>query len=211
MNELIKFFLSVTVISASVIYIAKRIVDKTLDAAIEKYKSGLDKELEEFKSQLNRINTEHQIKYSRLHEERAEKVKFLHDTLYESEKRLQYITSTFQGSEWSEDDSREKAVKSKLDELNDALELNRIYFSEELCIKIEHIISESWSIVKKMRIAKNKDKHDQHFIKQGQSYMVTNPNEYLELWNEAESFVNNEMKAARMDLVDEFRQLIGVS
>ena len=61
-----------------------------------------------------------------------------------------------------------------------------------------------------MRSAKTTDKRDQHFIKTNKIHLVTNPNEYLEIWTEAESLVLNEMKDARMDLVNEFRKLIGV-
>lgn len=210
MNDIVKFFLSVSTIGVIVGYLAKVIVDKILDARIEKYKSGLNNESEKFKSELNRINIEHQIKYSRLHEERAQKIKVLHDILYEAEIKLRHLTSTNQGSEWLEDDDRAKSVKEKITELTEALELNRIYFPDELCEKIENMIGEFWSIVRKMDKAKRQEKQNQYLNKSGRSNLINDPNQYLDTWTESEKYVLNEMKGARLILVNEFRQLIGV-
>ena len=172
MNDLVKFFLSVSTISIIVGYLAKIIVDKILDARIEKYKSGLSNESEKFKSELSRLNTEHQIKYSRLHEERAQKVKTLHDILYDAEIKLQYLTSTNQGSGWVEDNERATSAKNQIKELTDTLEVNRIYFPNNLCKKIEDMISEFWSIVRQMDKAKRQEKQSRYSIKSGRPDLI---------------------------------------
>lgn len=196
--DLFKYLFAFGSVSCVCIFIGKLIIEKFFDASVERYKTGLTKEIELYKNELERINTEHQIKYNRLHEERARMVKTLHDTLYEVEKNLMNLTSTNQGSGWSNDDTREKDLREKVSELSEILELNRIYFPENLCVKIENVISECYKIIGKMAKAKYAEKNMPKSI------------EYLEIWTETENYVLNEMKNTRMDIVDEFRNIIGV-
>ena len=70
--EIIKFLISVSGLSAVLIYVGKKLVDKTLDAGLEKYKA-----------ELGRLNAEHQIRYDKLHEERGEKIRLLYTLIYD--------------------------------------------------------------------------------------------------------------------------------
>jgi hypothetical protein len=209
-TEILKFFLSVSCITAIIIYVGKKLVDKTLDAGIEKYKNNLNKELESFKSDLNRFNIEHQIKYNKLYEQRGEKIKELYQLIYELEKKLKFFTSVFQGPEWSAETERGEAVRIHVLNLEDVLELNRIYFSDDLCIKVELIIKESRDIMSKIHKAKYIRKHHNDLIASNKGHLIENPLEPLESWNEAESYVLNEMNTARLELVKEFHKIIGV-
>ena len=209
-NEIIKFLISASGVSAIIIYIGKKLVDKSLDASIEKYKTQLSKELELYKSDLSRVNTEHQIKYNRLHEQRGEKVKELYQLIYELEKKLKHLTSPFQGPEWPTETERSESVKTHLFELEDTLELNRIYFNDDLSKKIESIIKESRNILSMIFKAKLIQKHNDDLNTRNNHHLVDNPHEPLDTWVEAESFVQNEIKQARMDLINEFHVIIGV-
>lgn len=209
-NEILKYFISITVITGAISFIIKTLFTKFIDAGIEKYKIGLNKDLELYKSDLARINTEHQIKYNKLYEQRGEKIQMLYTSIFELEKKLTFLTSSFQGSEWTADTLRSKDVKHHLDKLNELLELNRIYFSDSLCEKIELIIKESWSIERMMNKAKMTQKKQDYLIEHGRGDNIQNPMDPLNIWSEAEINVQDKINQARLELVKEFHAIIGV-
>ena len=199
-TDIFKFFISVSGISAIIIYIGKKLIDKSLDAGIEKYKITLNKELELFKSELSKTNTEHQIKYNKLYEQRGEKIQLIYTLIYKLEKKLRFLTTVFQGPEWSTDATRSVEVRNHLLELEETIELNRIYFSDDFSKKIEFIVKESKEVLAKINQAKLLDKNK-----------IYNPTENpIETWAAADDYVQTEMYQARMELVKEFHRMIGV-
>jgi hypothetical protein len=62
-DKILTFLISAGSITGAIIYIGKRIVDKSLDLALERYKSNLELELVTHKSKLDKILVEHQIKF----------------------------------------------------------------------------------------------------------------------------------------------------
>jgi len=209
-SGIIEFVISVSGVSAIIGYVGKKLVDKVLDAGVEKYKASLDKELELFKADLTRINIEHQIKYDKLSEARADKISQLYSVVYALEEKLKYLTSVWQGPEWSTDTTRQQDVKQLIDDLREILELNRIYFTQKLCDGIEFVIKESVRILNDIFAAKLYRKSDEDLISQGKGHLIENPHKHSELWNRSDEFVNNEFKKARLEIVDEFRELMGV-
>jgi hypothetical protein len=210
-QEILKYFISVTVITGTIGFISKTLFSKFIDAGIEKYKAALNKDLELYKSDLERINTEHQIRYSKLYEKRGKKIKKLYQLIYELENKLKFLTSAFQGQDWTADTERSDAVENHLFVLEKTLELNRIYFAEELSQRIGNIIFQSRQIMGAMYKAKLIQKHNDELFEHHQGHRIDNPNAPLDTWLEAESFVQTEIKKARLDLVKEFHELIGVN
>jgi hypothetical protein len=108
-NEVLKFLISATAITVAIIYVAKRIVDKSLDLALEKYKSTLAVELET-----------HKITFGKLHQDRLDAIKLFHRSLYDLEHVIRQLTTIEQGEEWTRDQKREELAKQKLDELKNS-------------------------------------------------------------------------------------------
>jgi len=210
-DEIVKFLISVTSLSAIIIYIGKKLVDKSLDAGIEKYKTNLNKELELFKSELNRVDTEHQIKYNRLSEQRADRINLLYKSLYELEQKLKYLTTMAQGPEWSTDTERAEDVRKHLSHLEEILELNRIYFKDELCGEIEAIIRESKKIETSIYSAKLERKKNEDYIKMNMRHLINNPTGPSDTWSQTDYHVRTDIKNARLKLANEFREILGVS
>ncbi len=221
-NQIIKFFLSTSVITAGVIYIAKLIIDKLVDSRIEKYKNSLQKdtesfrhglnfEVEKFRHELNTSSVEHQIKYSKLYEERGQVVKLTYRFLLDLETSLANLTTLFQGPDWITDIEREKSANESISNLRKYLAQNRIFFSENLCKKIESILSDSHTIAVDMYLAKSRESRNQKYNKQGIDLSreeLLNPSD---MWHEVDERVQTEIKAAMLDLAEEFRILIGVT
>lgn len=89
-NQIIKFFLSASIVTGGLVYITKLIIDKFVESRIEKYKNSLQQDTENFKHNLNfeaekfrhELNTasiEHQIKFTKLYEERGQVIKLIYN------------------------------------------------------------------------------------------------------------------------------------
>lgn len=218
---IIGFFVSVAGISTVLIYLGKLLINKSLDLAVEKYRSNLVKELEihksklgrdteEFKMTLNRIVIEHQIRFSKLHEDRALVVKEMYCKIYNLEKSLLHLTSLFQGPEWTEDRTREEDSITRLDDLKEHLELNRIYLEEAYCNDLDILIDDCLAIVRDMRKAKSRQKLNKKYegttfpIKKEQLMYPT------EKWMELEDKVKKDLKPKRLEIVNKFRTILGL-
>lgn len=105
-NQIIKFFLSASVITGGLVYLAKLVIEKFVEARIEKYKNSLKTETEsfrhslsfeaeKFRHELNTSSIEHQIKYPKLYEERGQVVKLIYNLLLALEKSLSSLTTMF--------------------------------------------------------------------------------------------------------------------
>lgn len=221
-NYILKFFLSASVITAGIIYLAKLIIDKLAESRIENYKNSLQKdtegfrhnlslEAEKFRHELNTNSIEHQIKYSKLYEERGQVVKLIYNLLLDLETSLSNMTTLFQGPEWIEDTEREKKSKESIKNLKEALEQNRIFFSGILCEKIESILSDSHTIVIEMFFAKNQESRNQKYNQIGIDLTKDELLKPSDTWHVLDKQVQKEIKAARLDLAQEFRILIGVN
>src|SRR5687768_3467558 len=152
-TQIITYFLSTSAVTAGLVYLAKIVIDKLAEAKFEKYKNSLQKETEafthnlnleteKFRHALNISATEHQIKYSKLYEERGNVIKSIYGLLLELEEALANLTTMFQGPQWTQDKEREKQANESIQKLRNYLNQNRIFFSENLCQKIEAILSD---------------------------------------------------------------------
>jgi hypothetical protein len=221
-NQIIKFFISTSIVTSGLVYLAKLILDKLAEAKIEKYKNSLQHdtedfkhelniETEKFKQELNKTTVEHQIRYSKLYEERGHIIKLTYNLLYELEVSLINLTTMGQGPEWTTDTEKDKIATEKIVFLQTYLEQNRIFFSKELCNIIEGILKESYQVTVDMHIAKiNEKSNNQNFDRTGNYISTTQLLSPLKTWREQNSKVQNDIKNERLKLAQEFRNLIGV-
>jgi hypothetical protein len=213
--DLLKYIIAVifstTGIGVIITYLGKKFIDKSLELGLEKYrnnlatsleshKADLNKQTEEFKASLRILELEHQVKYSMLHEERASVIKKLYSLIIELQIKLSELTSMFQGPNWKKDDKCETDAKKSLNELKNFFLPNRIYFKNDLCVKIDEIINLSWKIIVDMSINKS-----------SVAYVETGPEmaEAIRKWNDIDKRITSEINSARLSLEKEFRTLIG--
>ncbi|QIL75196.1 hypothetical protein [Hymenobacter sp. HDW8] len=221
-TQIIEFFISVSFITGAIIFLAKKITEKYLESRIEKYKNSLQLDTEAFKNELNFkteafkhelqiSSTEHQIRYSKLYEERGEIIKLIYNLLLELENSLSDLTSMFQGPEWKDDTEKDDKATESIKKTRNALEVNRIFFSIDLCSKIEFLLSDSQKVIHEMFIAKRLEQRNERFNKNRMSLTEEELLKPSKKWIELNEKVQSETKNARMDLAQEFRNLIGVS
>lgn len=220
--QILKFFLSTSLITAGIIYLAKLIIDKIAESKIEKYKNTLEQksdsfrhelniEAEKFRHELNTVSIEHQIKYTKLYEERGQVIKKIYNLLLELEHSLSSLTTLFQGPEWITDTERDKKAVESIRELKECLDQNRIFFSIPLCEKVESIIADSRKITVDMFMAKKLEQRNDSYNSRGIDLPEKELLKPSDTWHELDEKVQKDIKSALLDLAQEFRVLIGVS
>jgi hypothetical protein len=203
------------------VYLAKLIINKAAEARLEKYKNtlardtekfrnGLNFESEKFKHELNTSLTEHQIKYTKLYEERGQIIKLIYNLLLDLENSLSELTTMFQGPDWTIDTERDKNANERIKMLRSQLEVNRIFFSEELCAKLDGILNDSYKITVDMYKAKMAEKANNDSSTRRRFLSPEELVSPLDSWRQLDMKVQTELKAARLNLAQEFRLLIGV-
>lgn len=192
------FIFSLLLSSGVIIYIAKLVVDKLLEAALKKYSSNLEL-----------IKVEHQIKFSKIFEEKAEIVKELYQSLYELEKSLFVLTSIFQGPEWSGPERTNQSIE-KRNICVELLEKNRIYFTDSFSDILNGTFLECNDVIAKMQDAKFREQMQREASESGVPASFKDGKRALDIWREQEEKVLNDIRNRRIALVAEFRNILGV-
>ncbi|MDH7462155.1 hypothetical protein QEG73_12730 [Chitinophagaceae bacterium 26-R-25] len=219
--QIINFFLSVSGITAGLIFIAKFAINQFGKVQILKYKQSLENDTEEFKhklnfetekfkQELNKATIEHQIKYTKLYEERGLIIKQTYNLLYKLENSLTNLTSMFQGSDWTKDTERDKQTNEVIAELRTQLEQNRIFFSADLCSIIENILIDAHKITIDIYSAKQDQEYNDNSNKAAQFRTTEEILQPIQTWRQLDQKAQKDIKALRLNLAQEFRILIGV-
>lgn len=203
--EFIKYFLSLSVagltIGAIMIYLGKIIINKSSEIMVENHKNKLEL-----------LKIEHQLKLSTLYTERGNIIKRIFQSLFELEVKLETLTTIFQGPEWSTDTTKDEDASSQLNLIREILEVNRIYFTDKLCSKIENVLDECKEIILQMRKAKLYKQQNKDAAYYGENLPFNDKDDNpLIIWQNAERKVRNEIRALRMTLAENFRELMGVN
>ncbi|MGG9960360.1 hypothetical protein [Ferruginibacter sp. SUN106] len=204
------FLASLTGLSTIIIWLGKFIITKTVDTGIEKYKAELTKDIEKHKAELSKITLEHQVKFSKLHEQRADKIKLLYNKVKELEKSLQHSTTVFQGPEFSDDTQRDSETLNQIVSLTDLVDAERIYFSESTILRFESLIQKSREILKGMRNVRLSHQQYDSLIKRNKE-VPQKILEEMDKWTEVDDKVEDEFKGLKLELANEFRNLLGIS
>jgi dsDNA-binding SOS-regulon protein len=220
-TQLLLYLIPTTGFVGGLIFLAKLVIEKIFESGLEKYKNTLQQdtekfrhsltlESEKFRHDLNKASIEHQVKYTKLYEKRGEIIRLTYNQFLELENSLANVTTVFQGPDWFKDTEREEKALKCNQALKNQLEQNRIFFSEKLCEEIELILEESKNIVRKMIRAKVMGQRNEVRNRKGDLSFkeLVKP---LDTRGELDKIVQTEIKAARLNLAQEFRALIGVS
>lgn len=169
-------------------------------AQIEKYKSELNKELEEVRTDLKIMENEYTITFTKLHEEQAQAIKELYIKSLELNSAIFDLTQPAQGPEWSKNMELNDRVYTALRIFNTSFNLNKIYLNEKICNKIKIFIDKCYDIESKMYYAKIME----------ESTSVKTRLESKSIWINQYKTYNTELSEITEELINEFRNLLGV-
>ncbi len=221
MGIIYEFFAGAAAITIICIFLGKIIINKLADSVVERYKNELQKDTEqfryslnlkteEFKNELNLTAIEHQVRYSKLYEERGEIIKKMYNLLLDLGESMLMLTTEHQGKDWGKDPEREGNVDNAINDLRQHLEQNRLFFSIELCNKIESILNSSKKIKIDFFTIRLNDDLNREKSNQGIDISANTLLAPYQEWRKLYKKVENEIRAAIYDVAQEFRILIGV-
>lgn len=158
-------------------------------------KHFLEKDIESFKLNLQRVSFEHEIQFSKLHQDRARIIAGLYDRLYEFHWAvcafLKDFHNTNRNSKKLLDDLNDKSYK-----FTDFFDKHRIYFTENICSKIDKLIYS-------LRSA---------YVPLERSSLDAKPNnqQMEQEWNKCAEVVQKTYPDIRKSLEKDFRSILGV-
>lgn len=220
MISLIEFITTSAFITIGLVYLVRKFIDKYFENSLIKYKNNISKELESFKHKLNykteklrfefsQISNEHKIRYTKLYEDFGEIIKSTYTDIILLENELKKLTSRNQGKDWKNPYNNFE-IKSLIEEFLKKFEVNRLYFSEELCEKIDYLIQSMNDINIKMYKAKGAESLNNDLTDGGLVLPIGQILKPKDTWFSLEEDVNNKIKQIRRDLEREFSKLLGV-
>jgi len=220
MISLIKFITTSALITTALVYLVRKFIDKYFENSLINYKNDISKELEFFKHELNhktekikfefsQISNEHKIRYAKLYEDFGEIIKSTYSDIILLEDELKNLTSRYQGEEWKNPDNNFK-IKNLIEEFLKKFEINRLYFSEDLCEKIDFLIQNMIEININMYKAKSPESLNNDLADGGLKLTKGQIVKPKDTWFSLNEDVNNKIKQIRRDLEREFSKLLGV-
>ncbi|MCX6209190.1 MAG: hypothetical protein NTZ59_06695, partial [Bacteroidetes bacterium] len=194
--ELVKFLGSSAIIMSGVIFIAKKIIDKSLDGAVEKYKASLQKEADLYKHNLNKeteilkfdlnkISLEYQSKYNTLHKERLDIIKDIYGEIINLDYELIKLTSVFQGPEWKKTEHNFE-IRDLIIRFEKDFEIKRLYFAKNTCENVEKVIERMKTINHNMYKAKLQEETNQELEKYNNTVTTEERLQPKKTWRELE-------------------------
>lgn len=142
--ELIKSLGIAAVVFGAAAWFAKSVVNHFLSRKIEAYKIDLkresDKEVEEIKSRLHIVALERQIIFGRLHEKRAEIIAETYTLFHELYSKASKIGHDVFFAGFSEPKNELQQVFDQCLKFYDFFQRHRIYFSDNVCSKVDSLL-----------------------------------------------------------------------
>ncbi|MDO8139926.1 MAG: hypothetical protein Q6358_00365 [Candidatus Brocadiales bacterium] len=159
-------------------------------------KHFLEKDLVDFKLKLERISFEHQIRFSKLHEIRAQIIAELYGRLYEFHWAVCGFLRDFHRTNHGAKRIRELELDKKLDDFKDYFDKHRIYFTANICFKIDELVNSLYSSYVPLMTVNTETDH--------------NDSEVRHAWTECAEIVRNKYPEIRKSLESDFRNILGV-
>lgn len=204
-EELVRFLGGTAIAIAAMAWLARSLISHFLAKDVESFKLRLQSEstfeVERLRHSLRLVASEHEKQVQLLHERRAEVIAELYAKLKEF---VGAATSFAALIEWQGEPTKEEkavALGSKAFEFRRYFEMKRIFFSNDVCSKVDAVFEEihSTSIKYRIWLAHSKDGG-------GSVY------EQLDAaWNEAWASMKDKVPPLVAAVEAEFRSLLGVS
>ncbi|MBI5195283.1 MAG: hypothetical protein HZA10_03055 [Nitrospirae bacterium] len=155
-------------------------------------KNFIDRDLEKFKLNLEKMAFEHQIRFSKLHEIRAQIIAELYGRLYEFHWAVCAFLRDFHKENKNDKTHRVQEIDKKSYEFKDYFDKHRIYFTENICSKVDELVDALYSAYVPLEVT---DSDDDNLIK---------------VWGKCADTVRKQYPAIRSSLESDFRKILGV-
>mgnify|MGYP000942755803 CR=1 FL=1 len=184
--ELLKYLGSVGAIAWSLGWIIRKLIDSFFNKKIEEYKNNLEKE-----------NIKLKISYEKLHTERAEVIKVVYQKLTKTIGFIQqYIKPMRLTGEESEEESQIKAIDA-YNEFSVYYRENRLFFNEDLALKIDDIQMRLLDILNGFQLIRNIE--------------IQSLGDTSKKWSELfKSLTDTDIPPLKKEIEIEFRKIIGI-
>lgn len=205
MEELFKILGTATILVGAVAWVVRSLAAHMLSRDVESFKERLraesEAELERLRHSLRIIAAEHEKRWEILHERRAEVIAELYSRL----KQFVNAAGSFASyAEWEGEPSKEEKAAILGDKaawFHEYYSVNRIFFSENVCEKVDAVWDKVHSVSLRYRVrlayATNGDGRSESRVD--------------EAWDEAWSAMKDEVPGLLRAVEDEFRALLGVA
>ncbi len=158
----------------------------------------LEKDLTVFKSNLEKIAYEHQVRFSQLHEIRVQSIANLYACIVtlvnEANNFVKYAVST-------DEETNNKHLNqlwSAADDFKKFFDKNRIYYSEDICVKIDELNNSLSTPISKL-------------VMNIESFPKANElGELVTSWKNATNELDSKTPALKHEIQSEFRKMLGV-
>ena len=168
--------------------------DMKLEVHKAELKASSDIEIEKLRSELGRIALEHGVKYTALHEKRGEVLAELYRRIRAYTKATSQFSAEFEFEGDSDKNELAKIASEKSSEFRSFYLENKIYFTSEVCEKIDELWNQSWDVIRKFGFWLNRN----------------NENKKLDAWEKAADFSRENLPLLLESIEDEFREILGV-
>lgn len=204
-EEVIKFLGGSALLLAAAAWLVRSLVSHFLSKDVEAYKTQLQSQsamsLERLRHDLRLVAAQHEKQVHLLQERRAEVIAELYSKLIAFLSAAESFASLV---EWSGEPSKEEKAKTlgeKAGDFRDYFLRHKIYFTEEICSKVESLWQEAHQVSMKFRVRLA-------FAKEGGSGASAKKHE---AWDEAWTVMKDKVPPLEKAVQNEFRTLLGVT
>jgi len=184
-------------------WLAKSFVSNLLDKDIEKYKTKLsaekDAQIENLKHELQKVSTEHKVRFEKLHSRRDEVIANLYSHIVDF---YQAVDRFLDYAIILNEESLEKETKllwEAVDSFKNYSEKHRIYFSEEICARLDSLYEAADKPTSRLMVAVEHQDIDED-----------ENGTLIDSWKGAREALEVDVKQIRETLEKDFRDLLGV-
>jgi hypothetical protein len=176
-------------------FLLRSIFNQLLSIDLANHKKDLEIETMNFQNVLNQKAFEHQTRFSTLHEKRAVVIAELYNQLYQAVYDASLLTSPydFEGTPPYNERFRQAFASGK--SLQEYFESNRIWFSQDICKKIEKFLMDLYRTLKEF---------------QPVIVGIERGHPALDAWEKAWKKISEDIPSLKKDIENEFRGILGV-
>ena len=184
-------------------WLAKSLITHLLDKDIGSYKLTLqtekNAEIEKLKHDLDRVINEHKVRFEKLHERRDMVIATLYSRIVEFYQAIDRFVDFAILLDQDGIEKESQLLWKAVDSFKNYSEKNRIYFSEEICERLDSLYKAADKPTSSLMIAAEYSEID----KEGDKTLI-------ESWQEARDALEGDVKKIRETLESDFRALLGV-
>ncbi|WP_176544189.1 hypothetical protein [Bacillus cereus] len=161
----------------------------------------LNEQLADYNSALQKLNTNYQIVFSKLHGDRTETIKQLYNILFEVDRNVRNL-------KWEEERANIEGIREEISklmrkatELNDNYQVNRIYFSEDICELFESMNAKLRDVILPIN----------YYYFERFHVSLENQGSETEIKEKMRKYMDEDIPELKGKIEEEFKKILGVN